>query len=130
MQYTPRYGEGIFTLPFSPLIVAVQAYIKEHTYFPDLVRFTKQNRNLTEHEARDTTLGKEEYPNLDFRVADLIAEHAIELSVECPSCGKSYSEKDISMQIWREGDARSGSGGRKWVCPKKHVLLLVVDTMA
>ncbi len=116
LKYTPRYGEGTFTLPSSPLLEAVQAYVKEHTYFPDLLRFAKKNRSATGQDAGDITLGKDEYPNLDFRVADLIVRQAIELTVECPSCGKSYSEKDIDMQLWREGDARSGSSGRKWVC--------------
>jgi hypothetical protein len=130
MKYIPRYGEGIFTLPFSPLLETVQAYVKEHTYFPDLLRFAKKNRSVTEHDARDIFLRKDEYPNLDFRVADLIVRQAIELNVECPACGTSYSEKDIRMQSWSEGDVRSGSRGRKWVCPQKHVLLLVVDSIA
>jgi hypothetical protein len=130
MKYIPRYGGGIFTLPFGPLLDAVQVYVKEHTYFPDLLRFAKKNHGVTEHDAGGIIIGKDEYPNLDFRVADLIVKKAIELTVECPACGKSFSEKDICMQLWREGDARSGSSGRKWVCPQKHVLLLVVDKMA
>jgi hypothetical protein len=129
MKYIPRYGDGIFTLPFSPLLESVQAYVKEHTYFPDLLLFVKKNRKVTEHDAGNNTLGKDEYPNLDFRVADLIVKQAIKMTVECPACGKSYSEKDIGMQFWSEGDTRSGSSGRKWVCPQKHVLLLVVDKM-
>jgi hypothetical protein len=120
-------ASGMFEFPFRVCQTMLLQHCQDYPHDQSTQQFLE---TLTSRSAaEDRMLIKLRHPNPMSYVAAALVEQGIG-SVYCQQCQQSYPTQALVLEHTRNISALTGGEGRRFYCPKTHVVLDVTDVRA